>query len=155
MPFVLILVGLVLMVSAFRNTQDQLEAALEQDIPGFSKWFAALALTGGLGYVPGFQTLSRWLLALVLVVLVVRNYQQVFAGFADAFSQTASLATASAGGGATPTLAQAAPLTATNINAAQSPTIGTSGPYDPASYLTNFASNLPTTILDTAILGVI
>ena len=81
MPFLLILVGTVLALSAYNNTLDQLSTALEQDLPGYAKWAAAIGGIVVLGWIPGMRDLSRMLLALVLVVIVVRNYQNVLASF--------------------------------------------------------------------------
>jgi hypothetical protein len=92
MPIVLIFIGVVLLVSAIKNTHHDLAVALETDVPGFAAWFGALALVGGLGYVPGMQQISRWLLALVMVVLVLGNYAKIFAGFKDAFSAPSTAA---------------------------------------------------------------
>lgn len=81
MPFILILLGAILIVAAFNNTQGDLATALEQDVPPFLKWGLAVAAIGGLGWVPGMQTLSRWLLALVFTVIVLKNYQAILNGF--------------------------------------------------------------------------
>lgn len=89
MPIVLLIIGLAMLVTAYNNTFGSLSSALGQDIPSFAKWAVSLMLVGGLGYVPGMQTVSRWLLGLVLVVLVLRSYQansSIFANFASALS---------------------------------------------------------------------
>lgn len=82
MPFVLVILGAVLLVAAFNNTQSDLGAALQQDVPPFVKWALAIAAVGALGWVPGMRTLSRWMTGLVLVVIVLANWQ--------AFQQLAS-----------------------------------------------------------------
>ena len=110
MPFILLLIAAVFIVSAFQNTQADLATALEQDGPGYLKWAAALAAVGALGWVPGMQKPSRYLLALVLLVIVLRNYQAILAGFeaaAGGATATASQPTPAAdyitsGGGAVP-----------------------------------------------------
>jgi hypothetical protein len=79
-PFLLILIGAVLLVSALRNTQGSLATALETDVPGFTKWGLALGAIAALGFIPGMQRISRWLLALVVVVLVLRNWSQFLTG---------------------------------------------------------------------------
>ena len=80
MPFVLLLIGLVLIVAAFNNAQASLAAELEKDAPGFFRWGLAIAAILALGYVPALRTPSRALLAVVVFVLVVTNYQQIIAG---------------------------------------------------------------------------
>lgn len=81
MPFILVVIAGILIVSAFRNTQGQLATALEQDVPGFVTWGAAVGAVAGIGFIPGLREISRWLLALVFVVLVVKYYQQILNGF--------------------------------------------------------------------------
>lgn len=81
MPFIALIVGATIAVVAVRGTQGQLATALETDLPPYLKWAAALGGLGVLGFIPGFTTLSRWLIALVLVVIVLRNYQQVLSSF--------------------------------------------------------------------------
>lgn len=110
MPFILLLIAALFLVSAFQNTQGDLATALEQDAPGYLKWAAALGAVGALGWVPGMQKPSRYLLALVLLVIVLRNYQAILQGFeaaAGGATATASQATPAAdyissGGGAVP-----------------------------------------------------
>lgn len=97
MPLILLLIAAIFIVSAFNNTQADLATALEQDGPGYLKWAAALAAVGALGWIPGMRTPSRYLLALVLLVIFLRNYQNILAGFE------------AAAGGATPTASQATP----------------------------------------------
>jgi hypothetical protein len=81
MPFVLVIIGAILIIAAVRNTHGELATALEADIPGYAKWAAAFFGVGALGWIPGFQGISRMLLALVVVVLVLTNYRQILAGF--------------------------------------------------------------------------
>lgn len=99
MPFVIILAGALVVIAAFNNAQADLGKAIEQDLPGFFKWGAAIAAILALGYVPGLRTPSRWLLALVLLVLFLTNYQGILAGLKD-FAGSGS---ASVGGGGVPT----------------------------------------------------
>lgn len=86
MPFVLILIGVVLLIVAIRDTYGSLGQALSTDIPGYATWALALAGVGALGFVPGLKTPARWLLLLVLVVLVLKNYQAILTGFAGSTS---------------------------------------------------------------------
>lgn len=97
MPFILLLIAALFLVSAFQNTQADLATALEQDGPGYLKWAAALGAIGALGWVPGMQKPSRYLLALVLLVIFLRNYSNILQGFQ------------AAAGGATPTASQPTP----------------------------------------------
>ena len=101
MPAVLLLIGAVILIAAVRNTQGDLGTALMEDAQGFFKWALAVGVVGGIGYAPGLRTTSRWLLALVLVVLVLTNYSKFFAAFTNLAQATP------AGGTANPTPAQA------------------------------------------------
>jgi hypothetical protein len=83
MPIALLLVGAILIVIAVRGEPAELGAALQEDIPGYFKWAIAIALILALGYAPGMQKPSRWLLGLVALVILVKNYQQIFGGLTD------------------------------------------------------------------------
>lgn len=81
MTLVALFIGIVLIVAAIRGTQGVLFSALGQDVPGFVVWGAALFAVGAIGYVPGLKPVSRGLLALVIIVIVLRNYASILAGF--------------------------------------------------------------------------
>jgi hypothetical protein len=152
MPVVLLIVGAVLIVAAFNNAQGNLATALETDVPGFAHWFLAIAVVGGLGYVPGMRSPSRWLLGLVMLVLVLRNYTNIFAGFKNAAAGssavTQSQTTPAAAYVANPsapviTTAQISGTTTGNVNAATAPVAQTAfNPLSPASYLAPFTTDL-------------
>lgn len=89
MPLVLIFIGAILMVSALRNTQGELATALMQDVPAFLTWAAAIVAVGAIGFIPKMQPVSRALLALVLTVIVLRNYQAAIRGFTSVSSGAA------------------------------------------------------------------
>lgn len=81
MAFLVILIGALLIVAAIRNTQGDLFSALGADIPAFGVWAAAILALALIGFVPGLKPISRGLLALVLLVIVLRNYQGIISGF--------------------------------------------------------------------------
>ena len=81
MIIVLVLIAAVLIVSAIRDTQGDLFAALKEDVPNFGTWAAALFAPGLLGFIPGLKPISRGLIALVIVVLFVNNYQSIVKSF--------------------------------------------------------------------------
>jgi hypothetical protein len=87
MPFIAIVIGAIMIVAAFNNTQGQLATALETDIPGFFKWGVAIVAILGLGYIPGLTQISRWLLGLVVLVVVLTQYKNLIQGFQN-FAQT-------------------------------------------------------------------
>jgi hypothetical protein len=107
MPIALVLIGLILIVVAFNNTMGELAKELEADIPGFFIWILAIAVILGLGYVPGLKQPSRWLLGLVVLVVVLVNYQAILTGFKN-FQSTGSAATAAGTAPANPSTTEAA-----------------------------------------------
>jgi uncharacterized membrane protein YgcG len=75
-PLLLILFGAVLVTVAWRGTEHQLAAQLSADFGTggqFLAWAAAIGVLGAIGYVPQLRTLSNLAMALVIVVLVLRN----------------------------------------------------------------------------------
>lgn len=88
----LLLIGVVLMVTAFAGTYSQLATELENDIPGYFKWGFALAAIVAFGYVPGMKTASRWLLAIVILVLVLKGFPTLKAQLTNFMNQGAAAA---------------------------------------------------------------
>ena len=155
MPFVLLIVGAILILTAYRNSYGDLATALETDVPGFAKWALALAVVGGLGWVPGMQTISRWLLALVIVAIVLSNKNwQTFFTNVQTISSLPAASTASATPAAAYVASPTTPATQAqisgsssntgNINAvAQTATVTSPlGAFDPAAYLTQFEAGI-------------
>lgn len=89
MILVLVLIAALLIVSALRDTQGDLFVAIREDVPAFGTWAAAILVLGFIGFIPGFRPVSRYLLALVIVVLVVNNYQSITKGFESAWKGSA------------------------------------------------------------------
>src|SRR5690349_13269195 len=73
-----------MLVTALRNTQGQLADALRQDVPHFFSWAGAVVAIGLLGFLPGMRSVSRAFIALIFVVIVLRNYQGIIDGFSAA-----------------------------------------------------------------------
>ena len=79
MPALLVIVGLVLVIAAVRNTLGSLAGHLQQDLGSgqgggsFWTWAAAIILIGMIGYIPNLQGLSRALLALVVLVVLLKR----------------------------------------------------------------------------------
>lgn len=119
MPFLLIVIGSLLLISAVRNTYGDMATALETDIPPYFKWALAIVATGSLGWIPGMREISRWLLGLVIVVIVLKNYQAMLTGFV-ALEQTPTASQAAATPGSVIAASSGAPITQGQIT-------GTSG----------------------------
>lgn len=74
MPYAIILIGAVLLVSGIRGTYADLWNLVRGDFTGtdsFLAWVAAIAVIGGIGYIPKLKPLSIALLTLLLLVLVI------------------------------------------------------------------------------------
>jgi hypothetical protein len=97
--FVALIIGAIIIVAAIRNTHAQLFGALGSDLPAFMVWAAAILAVGALGWIPGIKPVSRGLLALVILVLVMNNYQAIIAGFSQSVSSSASAETGDSEGG--------------------------------------------------------
>lgn len=85
MAFFVLFIGAILIVAAVRNSQGDLFTAIKTDAPDFAIWAAAIVALGVIGFVPGLKPISRGLLALVILVLILRNYQNIIAGFNNAW----------------------------------------------------------------------
>lgn len=76
MPFAFILVGILFVVSGAKGNTNQLIKLVKGDLTGtngYIYWAISIFAIGSLGYIPELKTLSRWFLALVLVVLVLKT----------------------------------------------------------------------------------
>lgn len=105
----LLIVGMLLISSALKGTEHELGAQLQFDLlgkNGFIVWLMACLGLGVLGYIPALQRASRYLLALLCVVLLLRN-GGVFANMqaalqsASAYGPAPSVSIPSSGAGAT------------------------------------------------------
>jgi hypothetical protein len=125
MPFAILILGAILVITAFNNSFGTLASELEGDIPGYFKWAAAIAAILGIGYVPGLRTPSRYLLGLVLLVVLLKNYSGIFSGFKSFL--TSSGAATSGAGAANPTAGYVAAPTSNATPTAQQIAGGGSG----------------------------
>lgn len=74
MPFALVGIGLILIVTGMRDTHAQLGRQLVADFTGqqnFSVWVLAIGSVGALGYVAELKTFSRYFLALILISMML------------------------------------------------------------------------------------
>lgn len=118
MPLIALLIGAILIVAAIRGTQGMLFSALATDVPGYVVWAAAITALGAIGWIPGLKPISRGLLALVIIVIVLRDYQTILTGLQAAIAPNAtastSASTAPATSASTPV---ASATTSANLNA--------------------------------------
>ena len=95
MPLAFLIIGVVLVVVAIRDTYAILGQLLADDFTGsgagqghsFLIWLAAIAAVGALGYIPDMKLPARLLLALVILALLISN-KGVFAQAQQALGQT-------------------------------------------------------------------
>ena len=88
MPFALLAIGILLVIAAYNNTQTVLARQLKKDFSGstgFIYWIAAIMIVGVIGYIKPMQTVSRAMLALILVVIFL-THSGVFSQFNSALS---------------------------------------------------------------------
>lgn len=136
MPFVLLIIGAVLLISAARGTTQQgqgggpgLFTLIESDFTGqnnFIFWLLAILAIGAVGYVPKLKPFSVGFLTLVIIVLFLKrgNPSGVGGGFFAQFTQgvgvTQSAApsvnqTPGAASGVTPTATGLSSLIGSNL----------------------------------------
>lgn len=76
MPFVLVFIGLIMIVTGANNTYPQFAAQLKADFTGtksFIPYALALGAVGALGYIDAFRRFSHYFMALILIALVLSN----------------------------------------------------------------------------------
>ena len=83
MAFALLVIGIVLLTSAIRNTQDCLVQLINADFTGpgnFAYWIVAFIVVGAIGYVDRLKKVSDGLLVLILVALFLSRGSPNFPG---------------------------------------------------------------------------
>ncbi len=92
MPFLFLIAGVVMTVSAVRGTNQDLLTLLKGDFTGkgnFLYWTLSILLIGAVGYIPDLKPVSRAFLVLVVIVLFLQN-RGVFTQFTSAINSTQS-----------------------------------------------------------------
>jgi hypothetical protein len=90
MILVALVIGAIVVIAAIRNSHRALGAALMQDVPAFMVWGAAIVAVGAIGFIRPMQPVSRALMALVITVIILRNYKGIIGGFQSAWQTPAS-----------------------------------------------------------------
>jgi hypothetical protein len=97
MAYVLIIVGSVLLISGVKDTTQTLFGLLSKDLAthnSYLSWMFAILVIGAIGYIQELRPFSRTFMALVLVVLFLRNggfftqFQKEFSSLSSDQSQT-------------------------------------------------------------------
>jgi hypothetical protein len=76
MPFALIIIGLLMVITGARGTYAEFGKTIAGEFQGqnnFVYWFGAIIIVGSIGYVQELRTISRLLLALVIIVLILSH----------------------------------------------------------------------------------
>lgn len=76
MPLVLIIIGITLLYTEYNGTSSTLFTLVENDFTGpnsFEKYLLGLIVIGSIGYIPKVKPISDAFLALVIVVLLLKN----------------------------------------------------------------------------------
>lgn len=114
MPFALLIIGAILLISAARGTTDGptgLFALVKGDFTGpasFVYWMVAILVIGSIGYIPKVKPISTAFLGLLIVVLFLAkgDPSKAGGGFFEKFTQ--GLATTATPGAGTTTATTAA-----------------------------------------------
>jgi hypothetical protein len=91
MPYVFLVIGLALAITAIEGTYKAFGLQLKQDFTdkhGFQYWALAICLVGALGYIQSMRPISNKLLWLVLVALFLAN-GGAWSNLVNAFKQGA------------------------------------------------------------------
>ena len=76
MPFLFLIVGALFTISAARGTQSTLLTLLKGDFTGkgnFIYWMVSILIVGSIGYIPRLKPVSVAFLALIIIVLFLKN----------------------------------------------------------------------------------
>jgi hypothetical protein len=76
MILALLLIGLLLIATSLQDTQHELAQRLQTDIlgpQGFLLWAVAIGMLSCIGLIPGLQRPTRYMMALLLIVVLLRN----------------------------------------------------------------------------------
>jgi hypothetical protein len=126
MPFALIIIGVVLLISSARNTLTNQQGTglyqlLASDFTGsdnFIYWAVAILLIGALGYVPKLKPLSVAFMTLVILVLFLKKGTGVFSQFVSAVGSTQSV---------TPTLSVSSGSSSSSSSSSSTSSLGSLG----------------------------
>lgn len=76
MPFALVIIGMLLIVTGFQNTYKQMGVLVSGEFSGpnnFFYWLVAIGVIGALGYAKSLEGFSRAFMALIIVVIFLSN----------------------------------------------------------------------------------
>lgn len=88
MPFAIVVIGLALIVAAYRDKHGELAGLLVEDFTGpdnFMTWIIALLFIWAIGLYEPLEPISRAFMVLVLLVLFLKRGQGFFSQFTNEF----------------------------------------------------------------------
>ena len=89
MPFILIIVGAFILITALRGNAGAFASQIKKDFTGqksFVYWFLAILVIGAIGYIQPLRKISDAFLILVILVLFIAN-KGFFAQFQTSLKQ--------------------------------------------------------------------
>lgn len=89
MPFALVLIGLLMIVTGVRNTHAAFGQQIVSDFTGpqnFTTWLVAIGAMGSLGYIEALRPLSRSFMTLIIISFILKN-GGVFDKFQEALAK--------------------------------------------------------------------
>lgn len=89
MPFALVLIGLLMIVTGVRNTHAAFGKQIVSDFTGpqnFTTWILAIGAMGSLGYIEALRPLSRTFMTLIIISFILKN-GGVFDKFQEALAK--------------------------------------------------------------------
>jgi len=114
MPFALVIIGLIMIVTGARNTHVAFAKQVQSDFTGqnnFLTWVVALGAVGSLGYVDKLRQLSHYFMALIIIGMLLSNR-----GFFAQFSKALATGPVAPAAGADATPAASEPITSANVD---------------------------------------
>jgi hypothetical protein len=88
MPFALVVIGLIMIITGAQNTHKAFGAQVVKDFQngpncnpmqgqfqncGFIWWVSSLVAIGALGYIKPLEAFSRWFMALIIISIILAN----------------------------------------------------------------------------------
>lgn len=117
MPYALVTIGLILVITGARNTYARLGQQLQSDFTGnqnFVFWIAALGSVGALGYIQQLRAFATMFMALIIVALLLAEQKNNSTGFFGKFITDLKAGPDCAAASASPSTNQASPATPSN-----------------------------------------
>lgn len=89
MPFVLVLVGILMIVTGAQGTYAAFASQIGKDFTGpgnFLYWVLAITIVGAVGYIQSLQNVSRLFIGLIIISMFLAN-KGFFAQFTNALKK--------------------------------------------------------------------